>query len=155
MLRIDTHGYSHPQHIRTHNPPIPTCTHVPTPHIHTCTHNHTHNHTHVYACAHNKKNDAQKVEGVGSDSVSKTVQGAAKNAEMEGYGGCLRYVHCSAVAMTKEFTGLRFDAIITNPPWGVSSKVTSQASLFLEPIFTWKMYHFLMRMANQVWNFYL
>ena len=105
--------------------PHPTSTLTPTPYTH----------THVYACAHNKKNFTQKVEGVGSDSVSKTVQGAAKNAEMEGYGGCLRYVHCSAVAMTKEFTGLRFDAIITNPPWGVSSKVTSQASLFLETNF--------------------
>ena len=61
----------------------------------------------------------KEIAGVGSDSVSKTVEGAQKNAEMEGYGGCLRYVHCSAVALTREFVGQRFDAIITNPPWGV------------------------------------
>eukprot|EP00729_Bicosta_minor_P010412 gene10412-3652_t len=60
----------------------------------------------------------KEIAGVGSDSVSKTVEGAQKNAEMEGYGGCLRYVHCSAVALTREFVGQRFDAIITNPPWG-------------------------------------
>ena len=58
---------------------------------------------------------------MGSDSVQKTVDGARENAEMEGYSGCLRYVHCSAVAMSREFFGHTFDAIVTNPPWGIQT----------------------------------
>jgi tRNA1(Val) A37 N6-methylase TrmN6 len=71
-----------------------------------------------------------RLEGRGSDSVARTATGAQANAEIEGRAHCLSYAHCSATALTPHYgSRARFDAVVTNPPWGIQTGVNTDLAL--------------------------
>eukprot|EP00039_Didymoeca_costata_P030478 m.29791 g.29791 ORF g.29791 m.29791 type:complete len:441 (-) comp8136_c1_seq1:46-1368(-) len=65
------------------------------------------------------------IVGRGSDSLDKVVKGAIRNAEYEGHLDILEFQHGSAVGISNMYTEHEFDAVITNPPWGVQTGQTT------------------------------
>ena len=60
-------------------------------------------------------------EFCGCDIVGKAVNGAVANADAEGLGHCTQFQQGDARAVVRLFGAGRFDAVISNLPWGVKT----------------------------------